>query len=454
MQITNTSAHRPSAFDRMLRPFADVRAGEGATALLLAINVFLILTAYYVLKPVREALILGEGTAEEKAYLSAGQVLLLAVVVPLYGRLFASMNRRRLINSVTAFFIACLGVFYILGHLGVHLGVPFFLWIGIFNMMIVAQFWSFANDLYAKDDGERLFPIIGFGASAGAVFGSGFAGSFINYIGVLELLLVGAAVLFAQVLITNYVDRRERGRMRRVEETPEKVSRTKGAFALVFKTRYILLIAVMLLMHNWVKTTGEYLLGSIVRESAIAEMGVGDAEGVQRTIGSFYSTYFTYVNLGGLLLQLFVVSRIVRYFRVSFAIMVLPLISLGAYSIIAFYPLLRAVLFAKVSENATDYSLNNTVRNMLFLPLTREEKYSAKQATDTFFVRLGDVMSATLVFVGVNWFDLSARGFAMVNTVLVLIWMALVWQIGKEYRNFSSPEAPRTPTVERVAAAG
>jgi ATP:ADP antiporter, AAA family len=134
--------------------------------------------------------------------------------------------------------------------------------------------------------------------------------------------------------------------------------------------------------------------------------------------------------------------------------MVLPLISLGAYSIIAFYPLLRAVLFAKVSENATDYSLNNTVRNMLFLPLTREEKYSAKQATDTFFVRLGDVMSATLVFVGVNWFDLSARGFAMVNTVLVLIWMALVWQIGKEYRNFSSPEAPRTPTVERVAAAG
>ena len=185
---------RPTLVDRALRPFADVRAGEGLTALLLALNVFLILSAYYVLKPVREALILGEGTAEEKTYLSAGQVVLLAFVVPLYGTLVASLNRRRLINSVTAFFVACLGVFYLLGHLGVHLGVAFFLWIGIFNMMIVAQFWSFANDIYAKDEGERLFPIVGFGASAGAVFGSSFAGRFIHRVGVLDLLLVGAAI--------------------------------------------------------------------------------------------------------------------------------------------------------------------------------------------------------------------------------------------------------------------
>src|SRR5262245_7772503 len=94
--------NQPTVIDRMLRPFADVHAGEGTTAFLLAVNVFLLLTAYYVLKPVREALILGEGTAELKSYLSAGQVVLLAIAVPVYGRLVARMDRRRLINVVNA----------------------------------------------------------------------------------------------------------------------------------------------------------------------------------------------------------------------------------------------------------------------------------------------------------------------------------------------------------------
>ena len=98
------------------------------------------------------------------------------MVVPLYGRLVDRMDRRRLINVVTAFFVACLRGVLRAGHRrGVPLGMVFFLWIGIFNLMIVAQFWSFANDIYTKDQGERLFAIVGFGASLGAVFGSRFA---------------------------------------------------------------------------------------------------------------------------------------------------------------------------------------------------------------------------------------------------------------------------------------
>ena len=108
------------------------------------------------------------------------------------------------------------------------------------------------------------------------------------------------------------------------------------------------------------------------------------------------------MNILGLLLQLFVVSRVVKYLGVPIGVMILPCISLTAYGIISFFPLLRAVLAAKVAENSTDYSLNNTVRNMLFLPCTREQKYSAKQAIDSFFVRMGDVLSAAIVFVGTN----------------------------------------------------
>src|SRR6476619_2719678 len=204
-----SSQETGSPLDRLLRIFTDVKPGEGSTALLLSLNIFLILMAYYVLKPVREALILGEGSAELKTYMSAAQVVLLAFVIPYYGRLVARFARMRLINVVTVFFLSCLFVFYVLAQFKVPLAIVFFVWIGIFNLMVVAKFWSFANDVYSKDQGERLFAIVGFGAALGAVVGSRVADRLIDTIGVYELMLVGAAVLIGQLLITNVIDRRE-----------------------------------------------------------------------------------------------------------------------------------------------------------------------------------------------------------------------------------------------------
>ena len=445
---TPESNHR-SSLDRFLGIFADVRSGEGLTALLLALNVFLILMAYYILKPVREALILGEGSAELKTYMSAGQVIVLAFVVPLYAKLVASRPRMRLINTVTAFFTACLVVFYFLAQMGVPLAIPFFIWIGVFSLMIVAQFWSFANVIYDKSEGERLFAIVGFGASLGAVFGARIADRLIEPLGIYQLLLLGAAVLGTQVLLTNYVDRRERANLaaRKQAASPSKTETAKHskAFQLVFKTRYLLLMAFMLMLANWVNTTGEYILGNIVKHHAGDLIAAGQNGGLTegQIIGDFYSQYFTYVNVLSLVLQLFVVSRIVKYLGVQWAVMILPCIALGAYNILAFIPTLRFVLGAKVAENSTDYSLNNTVRNMLFLPCTYEEKFSAKQAIDSFFVRMGDVLSAALVFFGTNVMQLSPQRFAAVNAVLVLIWLALAWQVGKIYtqRTAASPAA-------------
>ena len=436
-----TSAVRPtSRLEKFLNTFADVHAGEGQTALLLALNVFLILMAYYVLKPVREALILGEGSAELKSYMSAGQVVLLAFIVPLYGRLVAAFPRMRLINVVTAFFVGCLVLFYVLAQFKVPLGIVFFLWIGVFNLMIVAQFWSFANDIYSKEEGERLFAIVGFGASLGAVVGARVADRLIEPVGVELLMLLGAVLLVAQVMVSNTIDRREeeRQRLRRTgaaSAAPVKKTAGASAFGLVFRTRYLLLMALMLMLLNWVNTTGEYILGSLIKHTADNMVATGQAHGLSegQLIGDFYAKYFAMVNVLGLLLQLFVVSRIVKYWGIPWAVMVLPFISLVAYNVLALYPALYAVLAAKVAENSTDYSLNNTVRNMLFLPCSYEEKFSAKQAIDSFFVRIGDVLSALLVFVGTTMLALQPRAFAAVNAALVVIWLLLAWQVGRLY---------------------
>jgi AAA family ATP:ADP antiporter len=415
---------------RFLNLFAPVRPGESATALLLALNIFLILTAYYVLKPVREALILGEGSAELKSYLSAGQVAVLAVVVPLYSRLVARYTRMRLINLVTVFFATCPIVFYVLARFGVPLGVVFFIWIGIFSLMIVAQFWSFANDVYSKEQGERLFALVAFGASLGAVVGARVADRLIEPLGVAPLMLVGSTLLFAQLGLTNIINRRERPR----QAMPAAPAAGHNGFAMVFRTRYLLLIAVMLMLVNWVNTTGEYILGAIVKDTAAAMVADGETRLTEeQLIGDFYSKYFSLVNAIGLLLQLFVVSRLVKRIGVGWAVMILPIVSLGAYQVLTFVTVLGAVLAAKVTENATEYSLNNTVRNMLFLPCTYEQKFSAKQAIDSFFVRMGDVLSAAVVFAGTAVWTWQPRGFAVLNTVLVLTWLVIAWHVGQSY---------------------
>jgi len=429
---------QPSPLDRFLRLFTDVRGGEGGTALLLTLNVFLLLTAYYILKPVREALILVGGGAEIKAYAAAGQGPLLLAAVPMYARLASLLPRRRLINTVTLFFTGCLALFYVLAQFDVPLGVVFYLWVGIFNLMIIAQFWSFANDIYSQDEGKRLFPIVAFGASSGAVAGGALAWRLADTLGNYQLMLLAGVLLLASLALTGLVDTsRRRAPATDDAVTPQQTDEPLGdekAFRLVLRSRYLLLIALLIMLLNWVNTTGEYILGKVVKQAAVTAVSLsasGLTEG--QYITEFYGGFFTVVNILGVVVQLFLVSRVIKYAGIRWALLVLPAIALVGYALLAFVPILAVVRWAKTAENATDYSLQNTVRQALFLPTTREEKYKAKQAIDTFFVRAGDVLSAALVFAGVNWLAFETQHFALVNLVLVGLWIALALAIGRGY---------------------
>ena len=478
--VATTAVARPTALDRALRPFAEVHGGEGSTALLLALNVFLLLATYYCIRPVREALILSvEGGAEIKSYLAAGQAVLLLGLVPAYGALADRLPRRSLLNVVTAFFIACLVFFYALTRAGAPIAVIFFLWVGIFNLMIVAQFWSFANDLYTKEQGERLFPIVAVGASLGAVLGARLAGWLIPLFGIPQLLLVAAALLGLAVIISNLVDARQRLRqedhlplhlttaeipaatgeyqIQTVEDSKKLTvslpgigpTSRRGTFRLVFGSRYLLLIALLILILNWVNTTGEYNLSSTVTGAAELAVSSGRAGGLSESefIGRFYSDFLFFVSLAALLLQLFVVSRLIKYAGVRVTVLVLPILALTGYAILAFAPVLALVRVVKIAENATDYSIQNTVRNVLFLPTSRDEKYKAKQAIDSFFQRAGDVLSAAVVFTGVTLLGLGASSFAKVNLVLAFIWVLLALAVGREYVRKS--RAQQAPTVSQ-----
>jgi ATP:ADP antiporter, AAA family len=436
--IAPTAPPPRGPLDRFMRLFADVHEGEGGQVLLLAFNVFLILTAYYVMKPVREALILAQpGGAEIKSYSMALQAVLLAIIVPAYGALATRLPRRRLINVVTAFFIACLPLFYLAAEAKLHVGVPFFLWIGVFSLMVIAQFWAYANDTYTPDAGKRLFALVAFGASSGAVFGAFISGHLIGVLGVHAMLLVAAAILAASLMLFNLIDLRARSTAA-APGRPKAAEAPIGdgnAFALVLRSRYLLLIAALIFLLNWVNATGEYILSSIVTHAAEADVAAGRLEREKEGafIGAFYADYFQVVNIVGMLLQLFVVSRLVKYLGVRTAVCILPVVAFGSYMVAALIPSLAIVRWVKTAENSVDYSLQNTVAQMLYLPTTREEKYKAKQVTDTFVVRAGDVLSSATVLVGTSLLALSVSQFAMINVGLVVVWFLVALFLGREF---------------------
>ncbi|MFN0245851.1 MAG: NTP/NDP exchange transporter [Kofleriaceae bacterium] len=432
---------RPLA-ERLLAPFAKVKPGEAVVVLLMTCTVFLILCAYYVLKTTREGLILTGGTLglrgdELKLYAGGAMALLFAVIVPAYGALANRVTRVRLINISYVWVFASLVVFFVLGTAGVSVGLAFFIWLGLVNMFLIAQFWSYANDIYSEEQGKRLFAIIAIGGSLGAIVGP----KLTDLAGTYELMLIAAAILAVCVVLFNVIDRIQAPQSPLAIEKDAPIG-GPGGFALVLRDRYLLLIAAMLLVTNIVNTTGEYILSNVAFEHAAAivpgDASVATVAAARReVIESFYADFFFWVNLVGFLIQAFVVSRVLAWFGVRAALFVLPVIAFGTYGAIAVIGGLAITRVAKIAENSTNYSLMNTVRQALFLPTSRAAKYKAKAAIDTFFVRFGDTIAALLVALALHTFGLSAAELSIANLLLVGVWIAITVGIARRHAKLS-----------------
>ena len=193
-----------------------------------------------------------------------------------------------------------------------------------------------------------------------------------------------------------------------------------------------------MLILNLVNTVGEFILGSLFVEDAITRIGAGDAFQEARGIHirTAYATFFLWVNFAGFLIQSFLVSRFIKHLGVRRSLFIGPLVSLCTYGASALQPVLGIVRTMKTAENANDYSTNNTIRAALFLPTSREVKYKAKAAVDTFFARTGDALQAAVVFAGTRLaFKLPA--FAVVNVIIVGIWLAIVNGIAREHKKLA-----------------
>jgi AAA family ATP:ADP antiporter len=312
---------------------------------------------------------------------------------------------------------------------------------------LIAQFWALAAGAFNTKSGQRLFPAIMLGATLGALAGAQVTDLLIASLGALALLGIGALVIAGTAaLVAPELAAIPTASASRVEQSaPRTTSSLAGGFRVVFSDRYLMLVALFVVLLNCISSMGDFLLADLVQKQA-GESGL-DAIGREAFIGSFYARFHFWMTLLGVVLQMFVVSRVYRAIGVRGAVLVLPLIALFVYGAIAFVPIFSVIWVAKVLESATNYSLMNTTQQALYLPTSPVAKYDGKMTIDTFFWRFGDVVQAGLVFVGLNQFGFTMTGFAVMNTLLSAAWVALAVAIGWRYVSLFRTEVSNTAPV-------
>lgn len=449
---------RFSRTERLLSLFTTLRPGEGKVAVQLCLHAFLIMFAYYLLKVIREPMILATGNAELKAYSSALQAGLLMVIVPLFARFYQAVHgmplKHHLFRNTLAFFIGNLLLFALAHQLGRSVAIAFYVWLGIFSVMVLALFWAYAADLFNLRSGQRIFPLVAAAAALGALLGSGLASRLDLALGHAGVMLSAAALLCVPWWLSQFTELsipRGSGDYTPEQDDSQPYSLLAG-FQIVWSSSYLSLIAVFVIVLNLINSNGEYILASFITSeasalstgTATANAGAASADAY---ITRFYSRYLFLTTGLGFLIQLLLVARIFKRIGITGALYILPVLMIANYSLIALLPTLVVVRGVMMLENSVNYSLQTTTRHALFLPMSREQKYVGKHTIDTFFFRVGDVLSGSFIFLASAVIGLGVVGFVIVNALLAVLLLALSRAIGSRHRSYARNSVRNMPPI-------
>jgi AAA family ATP:ADP antiporter len=401
--------------------WADMKNEDGQATVRFAIRLFLILLAYYLMKPVREELILDGGSAQIRSYALAGQAALLLFLVPIYSHLIKRLHGDRLFQIVTIFLAANIGLFYFLGSAGFDVGVAFFIWLGIFSVVQISQFWTMVSDYHCVDKGKKLTSYIAIGGSLGAMIGAMIAKEMYHELGAYGLMVVAVFMLIIAVLIPG-----AKAGFRKDHHdnsNDESIKHLLGGLKRVLDVPYLRWIAVSVVLLNLINSTGEFILADFV---------TAEKSGVE--IGEFYSTFYLYVNIATLILQAFMVRPLFRVIGVGGALISLAAVNLFMYLSVLAFPVLAWFAIVKMADNSIDYSVANTTKQILFLPLDRFTRYEGMLAINTFFTRFGDLIQGGVIFLVISVLSLPTLVLVGTNIVLCLLWLLATMKVSRMFR--------------------
>ena len=388
---------------------------------------FLILTGYYIMRPIRDSIAAGN-RLETLPWMFTATLGAMVIANALFAAVVARMSRRKFIPLAYAFFIFNLALFFVLMRTGspeqqVWIGRALYVWVSVFNLFNTAIFWAFMTDLFTVEQGKRLYGFIAVGGSLGGVLGASITARYVQNIGPANLLAI-SAVIFAlgatlvQFFPSNFTDRNKP--VKAGGEQPIGGSIWSG-LTHIFRSPYLLGLAGSMLLYT-TTSTWAYLQQSDLTRSAFADSAT-------RTI--FLAHLDIWVNSITVLIQIFLTGRLLKWFGVGFTLVSLPFISMIGFGAMGVATSLAVLAVFQVARRVAAYALMRPSREILFTVLKREDKYKVKSVTDTLGYRTGDQLGVWS-YTGASALGLSLSSISFIAVPVLAGWCILSLWLGKK----------------------
>lgn len=397
----------------ILKRFVDVREEEAGAVLGSFFYFFTLMCGYFILKPLRDEMGTASGVKDLKVLWTATFVVML-VAVPLFAALVARWPRKRVIPLVYRFFLLNLLVFFVLLKLGVErqmVARAFYVWLSVYNLFVVSVFWSFMADLFASEQGRRLFGFIAGGGTTGILVGLTLVRQLAIPLGPLNLILITLVLLEVSAQCVRYL-----GRWAREVQYPPSTGEPVGGGALsglrlLFTSPFLLGLGLQTVCYT---VTSSFLY--ILQVKLVDSVASGAAA---RTTA--FANIELWVQGLTLLIQAFVTGRLISKLGMVVAMAVAPVLTGLGFLALAAVPVMGLFIAVRSLRGASHYALERPSREVLFTSVSREEKYKAKNFIDTVVYRGGDVMG--------GWMEggLTALGFGVAGVLLTAMPVAGVW---------------------------
>ncbi len=429
-----------------LSKLVTVKADEIKALLISCAYFFLVLCAYYIIRPIRDEMVVANGVANIQ-WLILLTLLVLIAITPVFGWVTSKFKTREFMAYCSLFFASHLVIFYF--FFDVEQRSPlitraFYIWVNVFNMFIVSLFWSFMNDVYNRAQSKRLFAFIAAGGTSGAICGPIVTTSLVSTVGLAPLLLISAFVLASSVIcihwLVNWKNPRQLDQAHEsgqnsassqsvaVKNAPIKGGPLDG-FLLVIKSPYLAAICLFILLYAMSITLVQ------IQQASIIEATIDDPN--QRT--RLFSSIDLAVNVLALLFQLFLTSRLINGIGFKLTLMLVPIgITLG-FALMAISPMLAVFIGVEVFRRAGDYSIMKPAREMLFNLVSRAEKYKAKNFIDTAVLRGGNALSA-VAYGGAQSLGVLGASLAFVSLGLGIAWVSVAFWLGRQFEEKRSSQ--------------
>jgi ATP:ADP antiporter, AAA family len=412
---------------KLLRPLVELRENETATAALMFLYSFLAMTAYNIIQPITRSKFISDLGADNIPYVQFVSGLLIGAIMQGYVKGTSLLPRRWVIPAAQAVLVGLLVLFWFLFQTDQQwVSVAFYILGLILGLLLISQFWTLANAIYDPRQAKRIFGFIGGGATLGGMMGAGLTALIAEKIGTNSLLLWSAAILSLCIFIVTVVLGRERVAVAAGGEEERGVG-VGDALRLFRESKQIQLIATIITMGA---------LGAAILDQQL-NMATEDFKGRASTdsMTGFLGAVRFYLSAAGLVLQVFVTSRVHRLLGIGFALMMLPVgLGIMGVTILLNYALWAPAL-ASVMDRSFRYTVDKTTREILFLPLPTDVKMQAKPFVDVTVDRLAKGFGALLLLVLIKpWgLNLSWQQLSFATLVLVGIWLFMAVRAKREY---------------------